>query len=90
MGNANVITPYTVPACLDRSCIRVSHASQVYRRVPVSVIGYKLATAHLQYGQYVCVSYFRGCVNMFALGGGVPSAAQIRDTPEHPYMERRM
>jgi hypothetical protein len=49
---------------------------QVYRRVPVSVIGYIFATAELPDGRYVFVGYLRGGVNASTLGGpgGVHSA----------------
>ena len=53
---------------------------QVYRRVSVSSIGYTVVTAAPLDERYVCVGYFHGCSHVFALGGGVHSAAEIRDT----------
>ena len=54
------------------------------------VYSYTFAAAELPDERYVCVGYFHGCSHVFALGGSVHSAAEIRDTPEHPYMERRV
>jgi hypothetical protein len=50
---------------------------QVYRRVPVSFIGYVLVAAELPDGRYVCVGYFCGCVDVCALDGSVHSTAEI-------------